>query len=163
MVADRPAATGAAPFRAHLRHDVVVDFDTAELLDDLDGAEREARRRLLAELSQDGFRIEELREAVAEDRLALLPVERVLGGVYTAREVEAKTGLPTQVLLRLRRMLGLPEADADDRVFGEEDVEMAQSTRRFIEVGLSERAIGEMTRVLGESMARLAATTASTF
>jgi adenylate cyclase len=40
---------------------------------------------------------------------------------------------------------------------------MANSTRRFLEAGLSERSIAEMTRVLGESMARLAATTAAAF
>lgn len=164
MVADRLTANArTAPHRVDLREDVAVDFEAAEFLDDLQGPEREARRRLLEKLSEDGFDPEELREAVAEDRLALLPVERVLGGCFTAREIEAKTGLPAHTLLRLRRMLGLPDVGEDDRVFGEEDVRMARSTRRFIEVGLSEQAIGEMTRVLGESMARLAATTAAAF
>ncbi len=140
-----------------------MDFDEEGLLDGLEGRERAARERLLAKLAQDGFTLDEMRRAVAEDRLALLPVERVLGGIYTANEISEQTGLPARVLLRLRRMLGLPEAGPDDRVFGEEDVAMAQSTRRFIEAGMSEGAIGEITRVLGESMARLSATTASAF
>src|SRR5579862_8634421 len=140
-----------------------MDFETTRLLDGLEDGEREARRRLLQKLTDEGVAIEELESAVAEDRLALLPVERVLGGRYTAQEIEQRTGLPTRVLLRLRRMPGLPEAGPHDHVFGEEDVEMARSTRRFLEAGLSEAAINEMTRVLGESMARLAATTAAAF
>ncbi|HZU39825.1 MAG TPA: adenylate cyclase regulatory domain-containing protein [Solirubrobacteraceae bacterium] len=140
-----------------------MDFEAAGLLDGLENGERTARRRLLERLAADGVGMEELQTAVAEDRLALLPVERVLGGRYTAREIEARTGLPARVLLRLRRMLGLPEAGEDERLFGEEDVEMARSTRRFIDAGLGEPAINEMTRVLGESMARLAATTAAGF
>ena len=47
------------------------------------GAEGASARRgceLLRELAEEGVPLEELRRAVAEDRLALLPVERVLGG-----------------------------------------------------------------------------------
>jgi adenylate cyclase len=140
-----------------------IDFEAEGLLDDLEGADREARRKLLEHLNQEGFSLEELVTAVAEDRLALLAVERVLGGKLTAAEVQERTGLPADLLGRLRRMLGLSDPGPDVRVYGEEDIAMAQSTRLFIEAGLSERAIGEMTRVLGESMARLAATTASAF
>jgi adenylate cyclase len=60
-------------------------------------------------------------------------------------------------------LLGLPEAGPDDRVFGEEEARAAESTRMFLDVGLSEQAIAEITRVLGEGMARLAATTAAAF
>jgi adenylate cyclase len=140
-----------------------MDFDSAGLLDGLEGNDRDERRRLLQRLCDDGFTLEQLREAVAEDRLALLAVEEVLGGTYTAAEIEERTGLPTSVLERLRRMLGLPAADPADRCYGEADVATAESTRRFLDAGLSERAIAELTRVLGESMARLAATTASAF
>ena len=140
-----------------------VDFEAEGLLDELEGADREARRQLLEHLAQEGFSLEDLGTAVAEDRLALLAVERVLGGKLTATEVQERTGLPAELLGRLRRMLGLSDPGPDARVYGEEDIAMAQSTQRFIEAGLSERAIGEMTRVLGESMARLAATTASAF
>lgn len=140
-----------------------MDFEAAGLLDGLNAEQREARLRLLEKLTEDGFGLEELQRAAAEDRLALLSIERVLGGSYTAAEIEERAGLPAQVLLRLRRMLGLPEAGPDDRWFAEEDVAMAQSTRMFIDAGLNEQAIAEMTRVLGESMSRLAATTSSTF
>jgi adenylate cyclase len=140
-----------------------MDFDAAGLLDGLEGDERAAREQLLEQLSAAGFTLEELQAAAEEDRLALLPVERVLGGRYTAAEIEERTGLPASVLLRVRRLLGLPEAGAEDCVFGDEDVAAAKSTRLFLEAGLGEEAIAEITRVLGEGMARLAATTAAAF
>jgi adenylate cyclase len=140
-----------------------VDSDIDELLDGLEGEDRKARCTLLEHLVEQGFSLEDLSTAVAEDRLALLPLERVMGGTLTAAEIEERTGLPAELLGRLRRMLGLPDPGPDARVYGEEDIAMAQSTRRFLEAGLSERSIGEMTRVLGESMARLAATTGSAF
>jgi adenylate cyclase len=48
-------------------------------------------------------------------------------------------------------------------VFSEDDIEAARSTELFIESGLEMDAIVEITRVLGESMARLAATTTAAF
>jgi adenylate cyclase len=146
-----------------MRNHVRVDIEAADLLEGLEGEARDARRRLIDKLISDGFAPEDLERAAAEDRLALLAVDRVLGGRYTAEEIEKRTGLPAHVLLRLRRMLGLPEASAEERWWGEEDVAMADSTRMFMDAGLSEQAITEMTRVLGESMSRLAATTSTTF
>src|SRR4051812_49666769 len=56
------------------------DWDAEGLLDPLsDEGDRQARRELLNELCADGFSLEELRRAVHEDRLVLLPVERALG------------------------------------------------------------------------------------
>lgn len=137
--------------------------DLAGLLEGLSGEERASRERLLERLAADGFSLEELRAAVAEDRLALLPVDRVLGARYTAREIEQRTGVPAGLMLRIRRLLGLPDAGADDRVFGDEDVEAARSARLFLDAGMSEDTISEITRVLGESMGRLAATVAASF
>jgi adenylate cyclase len=135
-----------------------MDFAAAGLLDGLEGEERAARERLLGELADDGVSLEELKAAVAEDRLALLPVERVLGGRYTATEIERETGLPAELLLRGRRLLGLPQAAQEDRVFAPRDVEAARSIKLFLDTGLSEDALADTTRVLGEGMARLAAT-----
>ena len=140
-----------------------MDFELDALLDGLEGHEREARRQLLERLASEGFSREELEAAVAEDRLALLPVERVLGGKYTAAEVEEKTGVPASFVIRIRRLLGLPEAGPQDRVFGDEDIEAVQSTRLFLDAGLGEEALTTITRVMGEAMARLAATTTAAF
>jgi len=146
-----------------LRNDADVDYEPAGWLDGLEGEDRAARERLLDRLVDEGFGPDELGQAVREDRLALLLVERVLGGRYTANELAERTGLEAGQLLRIRRLLGLPEASPDDGVFGEEEIKAAESTKLFLDVGLGEEAIAEITRVLGEGMARLAATTAAAF
>lgn len=140
-----------------------MDFDRSEMLDGLEGKQREARKRLLNRLYREGVRIEELRTAVAEDRLALLPLERVLGGVYTAEDIEQRTGFPADFFLHFRRQVGLPEIGPEERLLSEDDIGAAESIRRFIDLGLEPHSIAEVTRVIGESMARIAATTASVF
>lgn len=127
------------------------------MLSGLDGEERAARTRLLERLVADGFELEELKQAVAEDRLALLSVERVLAGDCSAEELEERTGLPAATILALRLALGLPEAESTDKVFSEADVDAARSIKTFIEAGFSDEALTEITRVLGEGMARLSA------
>lgn len=140
-----------------------MDFAAAGLLDGLDGSERRAREQLLERLAGDGFTLDELKSAVAEDRLALLPVEKGLGGQWSAQEIAEKSGLSVEQLLRLRRLLGLPEVDPSEAVFSDEWVEAAESTQMFMEAGLREDAIADISRVLGEAMARVAATTTAAF
>lgn len=57
-----------------------AEFVAEGLLDGLVEPARQARVVLLKELTYDGVSLNQLRAAVAEDRLALLPAERVLGG-----------------------------------------------------------------------------------
>lgn len=140
-----------------------MDFEAAGLLDGLAGEERAARLRLLEHLANEGVGLEELRSAVAEDRLALVPVDIVLGGRYSAREIEERTGVPAALLLRMRRLTGLTAASPDDAVFADEDIEMARSTKLFLDAGISDDALAQITRVLGESMSRLAATITASF
>lgn len=149
--------------RSDFREDAGMDFAAAGLLDGLDGEERRGRINLLERLTAAGFQLEELRAAVTENRLALLPLDQVLAGRYTAQELEARTGTPTAVTLRIRRLLGLPRANAEDRVFSEDDLAATRSTKLFLDTGLSESALSDVTRVLGEAMARLAATVAAAF
>lgn len=140
-----------------------MDFDQAGLLDGLEGADRDARVQLLEKLADDGVGLDELKAAVAEDRLALLPVERVLGGRYTAADVEKQSGLPAEAVRRVRGLLGLPTPEHDEPVFSDADVEAAKSLQMFLDAGFGDEEIAEITRVLGESMARLAATTTAAF
>ena len=140
-----------------------MDLEGDRLLDGLEGEERRQRRLLLARLTEEGFTAQELARAVGENRLALLPVDRVLGGTLTAREIERRTGLPARLMTRVRRMQGLPEPEIDDRAFSEEDVEAARSTKLFLDAGFDEEAIVEITAVLGEGMSRLAATITAAF
>ena len=137
-----------------------VDFEGEGLLDGVEGADREARRELLELLVGEGATLGELKRAVAEDRLALLPVERVLAGEgkYTPTEVAERSGLEPGLQDRLFRALGLALAAPDDRVYGDEDVEAARTVLRFLEAGFSEETVLEVCRVLGDSMGRVAAT-----
>ena len=140
-----------------------VDFAALGLLDGLDGKEREAREELLAGLLERGVTIEELRCAVAEDRLVLLPVERVLGGRYTAAEVAQRSGVPAELLRRVWRALGFAPPDSEARAFTDEDLESARSLKAFLDAGLSEESLLEIARVLGEGTARLSSTITAAF
>ena len=140
-----------------------MDFEAAGLLDGLEGDELAARRDLLERLAADGVGLEELRAAVAEDRLALLPVERVFGARYTAAEVAELSGLAEPMVVQVRRALGLVAPAPDDRVFSEEDLAAARGIKLALDAGISADAIIELSRVLGEGMARFAATIAGIF
>src|SRR5439155_1109642 len=92
-----------------------VDFAAAGLLDGLQGEARAARERLLQRLYDAGVTLDELRAAVAEDRLVLLPAERLIGGEprYTGLEIAEKTGLEPEFLQALRKANGLPVPPPD--------------------------------------------------
>jgi adenylate cyclase len=136
-----------------------VDWKAEGLLDGLDDERAlEARRKLLDELHTDGCDLDQLRQAVAEDRLALLPVERLLGSTpqYTARDLAEKSGLDLEYLITTRRALGLPVPDVDDVAFGDEELEAANLAVRFREAGFPDDEAIETTRVLAQGLARYA-------
>jgi adenylate cyclase len=138
----------------------VPDFAAEGLLDGLDEErEREARVQLLEQLHDDGVSLDELRQAVAEDRLALLPVERVFSGEdrYTLEDLARESGLDVEFLERERRAMGLSVPDRDVRAFGEDDIEAARGTAAFAAAGIPEEQAIEVVRVVGASMARVAA------
>jgi adenylate cyclase len=98
---------------------VSIDFEAEGLLDGLSDESARARLELLRTLEREGFTLDELRRAAGEDRLALLPVERVLeaeGPRYTLREVAEASGLELRFLEEARRALGDPAVDPDASV-----------------------------------------------
>ena len=139
-----------------------MDFEADGLLDGLEGDERDARRRLLEKLSEAGVSDDELRKAVEEQRLPLLPVERELGGERTlsVKEAAERAGVPVDFVKRHRRALGLPLTDDEGGGFSEEDVRMLEDLKKFLDAGLEEEGIEDATRVVGESMSRVARTVA---
>jgi adenylate cyclase len=139
-----------------------MDFEAEGLLDGVEGEDREARLRLLEKLSDAGVSDDELRKAVDEQRLALLPVERELGGERTlsAEEAAERAGVSVDFVERHRRALGLPLTDDDGRGFSEDDVQMLEDLKKFLDAGLDEEGIEDATRVVGESMSRVARTVA---
>ena len=140
-----------------------VDFEAEGLLDGVDGDEREARLDLLEQLTEAGVPLEELKQAAESDRLALLPAEQVFAGdrKYSQREMAEKAGLTPELLAKHRQALGLPVVDPDEPNFSDEDVKAAQLLKDLRDGGLDDEGILEVTRVIGEGMARVADASAS--
>src|SRR3954451_13568258 len=116
-----------------------VDFDAEGLLGDLEGEAREARLALLNELADQGVSLDELKRAVEENRLVLLPVERVFeedAHHYSAAEIAEKSGLKPELLAHLLQALGAPIPEEVDRVYGEADLEAAKRAKSFLDSGL---------------------------
>src|SRR5262245_28044425 len=136
-----------------------IDFEAAGLLGDLSGEAREARLALLQDLADQGASLDELKRAVEENRLVLLPVERVFEEGeqrYTATEIAERAGLDPGFLRRLLQALGAPIPADEDRVYGEGDLEAARRAKQFLDAGLPPEGVLETSRLIGISMASLA-------
>ena len=137
----------------------MIDFAAEGLLGDLEGEARQARLELLEGLAADGTPLEELREAVADGRLTLLPVERALAGEgprYTPREVAKISGVDFDLLQRATAAMGIPYPDPDVRALTEADVETARRVKAFHEAGLPEEGIVQVARTIGIGTSRIA-------
>jgi adenylate cyclase len=135
------------------------DFAALGLLDGLEGPARAARLDLLEHLRADGCTVDELRAAVAEGRLALLPAERALGagGELTSRDLAEAAGVGLEELEAVRRACGLPLPPPDVAELGELDLAGARALRRFVDGGLPLEGLIEASRVFGEAAAHAAA------
>ena len=128
------------------------------MLDGLGSDARAGRVKLLDLLHEGGFGTDQLKEAIAEGRLALLPVESVLIGEprYTAAQAAELAEVDEPFLLELTDALGLPVPAPDEVLFGQEDVEAMRAFGRFREAGLPEDGLLELARMLGDAMLPLA-------
>jgi adenylate cyclase len=143
---------------------VPIDFEAEGLLDG--AGDRDARLELLRTLEQEGFTLDELREAAAQDRLALLPVERVLAGegrLYTQEELAEETGLDIEFLKEAARALGVPVRDPGERAITEDELELSRSAKALLDAGISEEAFLDLTSVMTRSMSNIAASFVSVF
>lgn len=134
------------------------DFAAAGLLDGVPPGSpaRAARLELLQELAADGVSMEELRGAVAEDRLAFLPLDRVLSGepLYTSREAAERAGLPLEYLLAAREATGLARPGPDEKAYTEQDLEATRIIAELRSSGIPDAGLLEITRVLGRGLAQ---------
>ncbi len=143
---------------------VGIDFEKEGLLDG--AADRDARRELLRMLEEEGFTLDELRDAAAHDRLPLLPVERVLSGegrLYTREELAEETGLEPEFLDEAARALGVPIREPGERAITEEERELAKSAKALLDAGIPREAFLDLTSVMTRSMTNIAASFASVF
>jgi adenylate cyclase len=138
-----------------------MDWESEGLLEGVEGDEaRAARVKLLDELHEEGVGLDQLRAAVQEDRLALLPAERILTSEprYSARDLVERAGLPLDFFQATRRALGLTAPDPDVVAYGDEDLEAAKLGSRYREAFPEDESI-EVTRILGQGLARYAEAT----
>lgn len=139
---------------------VAIDWDSEGLLEGTEGRAREGRRELLDELHGSGFGLVELREAVQEGRLVLLPLEQVLvgdGPRLTREEVAERSGIELAFLEKHWRALGMPEPDDGEKSFTERDVEAAKLVKQLTDIGIPGDEMLQVSRVIGMTMSQLAA------
>ncbi len=136
-----------------------IDFAAEGLLEGVEGEARVARLELLRRLAAEGVSLEELHEAVESARLTLLPVERALAGGrarYTAREIAGRAGIGLEFLQRATAALGIPNNDPDERRLTDADLEAARGLKAFLDAGLPEDGLLQVTRTIGMGTARIA-------
>ena len=136
-----------------------IDFEGEGLLEGLEGDQREARLALLSDLADDGVELDELREAVAAGRLALLPVERALlgdGHRYTFGEVAEEAAIDPGLLRRAIAALGIPIPGPDERALTDSDVDAAKRLKAIADTGLPEEGILQVARTIGMATSRIA-------
>jgi len=136
-----------------------IDFEAEGLLEGIDGDERRSRVALLERLSSEGVELDDLRSAVEEGRLAVLPVERLLAGEprYSIEELAERAGVPIEILERQWRSLGLALPDRREQVLSRDDLEAAHRLRALLDSGLEPEAIAELGRTIAVAMSQLAA------
>ena len=136
-----------------------IDFEAEGLLEGLEDDERASRLALLERLASDGCDLDELRSAVADGRLALLPLERMLSGRprYTTLEIAERSGVPIEELERQWRSLGVAVPGRDEVVMSADDLAAADRIREVLDAGLDSDQLAELSRTIAVAMSQFAA------
>jgi adenylate cyclase len=135
-----------------------VDFEREGLLSGLsDEQDRAARRELLDRLAAQGFSLDELRRAVSEDRLALLPLDRLFEDRrHTLADVANATGLTEDYVARDYRALGFSVPERDESVFTDADVESYRTLRSALDAEIPAERLIALSRTIGNGAVRTA-------
>ena len=135
-----------------------LDAVSEELVAGLDDDARAARLELIGDLRRAGYSDDELREAHAQDRLALLPLDLLLRseGERTLGQIADAAGVDVEDLIRTRRALGLP-VDREAAIYGHALRDQATRLRAALDAGVPIEALVELNRVVGRSIAAIVA------
>lgn len=133
-----------------------VDFEQEGLTEG--ATDPAARLHLLRELYAAGVPLKDLEEAVAENRLALLPLEAVLrsDGQFSVDDLAEEAELDPRFVRSAFAALGLG-TPSDTSVFDDSAVEAVAALHELREAGLSDAAIEEICRMTGRRLGTLAA------
>jgi adenylate cyclase len=132
------------------------DYQAAGLYDP-DAENATDRLALLEWLAAEGMTLEEMVEAHARQSLPGILAQRTLrpGRRLTLAEAAERAGITIDEAERLRRAVGFPAADPEDRIFSAADAEAFAAFKVAMGV-LGEEAILDFSRVIGSSLARIA-------
>jgi adenylate cyclase len=124
------------------------------------GSPEDALGAVRALLLARGVADDEITAAVAEDRLDLLAIDRLMmrsPAHLTPKELVEAAGFDGDEAARLWRALGFPEVSDEDPFFNEEDLEALRLVHGFVSLGIAPLdTTVQLTRVMGLSVARLA-------
>jgi adenylate cyclase len=100
-----------------------------------------------------GLDADDARQAVEEDRVALVLAQRVIGGRprYSIEQISERSGVPVALLRRIRVATGLPFPER----FGRVDLQWARLLARLLEV-LPPEAVAASARARGTALATVA-------
>jgi adenylate cyclase len=135
-----------------------IDFAAEGLLDGLGGEARAERLTLLEQLVGDGVPLSELRRATASGTVMFLAANRVIVGSerYTAAEVAKLSGIDLELLVQVRRAMGLPIPEPDEAVYTEADLEQTRMIHVGRAAGILDEDLLDLMRVLGRGLAQAA-------
>jgi len=127
---------------------------------DVDISRVEALARVRFLLLDLGCTDEEIDQAVEDDALDLLVVDRILVPAdhrLTQTEVAERTDIPLDVAKRFWRALGFLDVGEDEAAFTDMDIEAVHIFQSLVAMGLVDLdSAVQMARVIGSSMARIA-------
>jgi adenylate cyclase len=135
------------------------NWEAEGLLEGLESdAERAGRHELLDRLYAEGCSLDELRAAVGEDRLVLLPLEKLLlrERRYTIADIVERTGLPREYLEADWRAIGMTAVDDDQPVADEAGIRNLTAVKYLLDAGVPEQRMIELTRMVGDASAKVA-------
>ena len=116
-----------------------------------------AHARIVARLRQRGHRLEQIREAGRQGRLAYGYIEEIFSApehVISIKDASRQTGLSTDQIERFWMSLGLP-AEGLERLT-EDDVEALRYVASVLEAGFPLVAFLQLLRVYGQALAQIA-------
>jgi len=120
----------------------------------------EALDRVRTFLLAQGTSEDEIAEAERRDVLDLLVADRLLVPAerrFTQSEVAESTGMDVELARRFWRALGFPDAEPDERMFTDLDVEALMTLQSMMDLGVADVDTSlQFARVVGSSMARIA-------